>query len=117
MNTPNSIVAFALAAFVSVSLGCNAPGSTGTENQVTTTGESEPRDRSMNDKIQNARKLHLGDSPEHVIAIMGAPRYDQVMMKKERQQVIGRNLTYLPVMRFGQSWPLIGGTGAGLELA
>lgn len=95
MKAFHSIGACALATFVGASLGCDAPAWTRSGNQVPTTPESEPTDRKMDEITQNVRKLHLGDSPEHVMAIMGAPTYDQTMMKKERQQVIGRYLTYV----------------------
>ncbi len=49
----------------------------------------------MDNPIERVSRIRLGDPLERVTSIMGQPTYDDVMMRKERQDIIGRRLIYV----------------------
>lgn len=44
--------------------------------------------------LVNVVKVNLGDSRKKVIEILGKPTNDQVMMRKENREIIGRDIDY-----------------------
>ena len=52
--------------------------------------------------LQHAKSIKPGDTLQTVLARLGQPSYDQVLMRKENREVIGRSLKYY-VVRWDQS--------------
>src|SRR5713226_1381721 len=48
--------------------------------------------------MEKAETLRSGDSYQTVVSRLGAPTYDQVLMRKENSRIIGRSLRYYAVI-------------------